>query len=1051
MRRAPLLALAIMAFASRASALDGKRLPTQHMHDAWNEAGGLPQNSVKGIAQTPDGFLWIATEEGLVRFDGVRFRVFDRTTAKGRTSNVVGQLGTDARGALVLLGGKDGVCTFDASTATFHCAPLPNDAEAFALRRVGDEVWVTSSRGVFARRDDTFVGVAEVPANLSVRDVWREPDGTIGVVEKDRGVILFSGGKSETMNLGDLRADDVNGARHLRDGSRWLATKRGAFTLEGGHVVRARGTPDRNVLFVADDAAGNVYLSAFNDGLYVRRGDGFARIPLSESQPSERLDAIFEDDVENLWVGSRLSGLHRLRDGPIVPWGAAEGVTHGFVSAVFASKSGTVLVGTGGGGVFLIDGDRVVHVGEREGLGTPEIDSFSEGHDGSILVGTRHGLSRITSFDPPKATRVAEIGDVVVTGAYEDADDFFVGTSRGLVAPRSGKTFTRADGLPAEWIVAMLRTRDRALWIATVAGLARLANGRAEMMFAKELRASVVATLTERADGSLLVGTSDAGLFLVRGDHIARLHRGEGLFDDTVHATVEGPDGRLWMSCNKGVYAISIEAMDAFFAGRTKAVTSQVFGRADGMRSRECNGGVPAGSRDANGRIWFPTMLGAVAVDPRAVKAPPPPRAPVIETARFNGASVPAATSIELPPEGRSFDVTFTAPALIDPEKTRFEVRLTGAREDWHLTTGRGASFAALGPGSYVFEVRAKNEADVASTPASLVVNVPPRLVETTTFRVLVVASALAVVVLFARLRVRAIERERVTLARLVNERTKELATRNDELGSALADLKRAETDLVRAERMASVATLVRGIAHELNNPLSFVAGNVGPLRRYADFLTRAVREVASSGTKLEELRLGKNKDLAFVERDLGKLLDDVEEGAKRARLIVGDLQSLTDGPSRSIEPVDLAKVIAQSVRLLEPSKPETVAIEVDANDGEPILARAGEMEQAVVNLVDNAIRAVGDRGTIRVTLRVEDDVRIVVVSDDGRGMSESVRARATEPFFTTRAAGEGSGLGLAIVATIAEHHDGAVDISSRPGEGTTVTLRVRSAKPIEG
>jgi signal transduction histidine kinase len=319
--------------------------------------------------------------------------------------------------------------------------------------------------------------------------------------------------------------------------------------------------------------------------------------------------------------------------------------------------------------------------------------------------------------------------------------------------------------------------------------------------------------------------------------------------------------------------------------------------------------------------------------------------------------------------------------------------------------------------------------------------------VETTTFKALVAAGALALVVMFALVRVRAVERERRTLARLVDERTRELATRNDELGSALAGLKRAETDLVRAERMASVATLVRGIAHELNNPLSFVAGNIGPLRRYADFLSRAVREVAEQGKKVDELRLGKNKDLAFVERDLGKLLDDVEDGAKRARLIVGDLQSLTGGPSRAIEPVDLAKVITQSVRLLAASKPDAVTIAVDAEPTAPLLARAGEMEQAVVNLVDNAIRAVGERGAITITLRADADARVIVVGDDGPGMTESVRARATEPFFTTRAAGEGSGLGLAIVATIAEHHDGSVEITSVPGKGTTVTLTVRPAK----
>ena len=716
--------------------------------------------------------------------------MFDRSVATGRTSNIVVALTTDAAGALVVLGGKDGVCSFDLKAPAFTCAPLPDHAEAFGLRRVGDETWIHSSSGVFVRsRDGQIERLNVLPADLPVRDVWREPDGTVGFVSRLRGIVLVAGGRAEShdvvdpvspgdarlrriVDLGGLAPDDVNGVTRAKDGTRWVATKRGAYTITNAGLARAAGSPDRNILFVAEDAAGNVYLSAFNDGLYVRRGDTFARIPLSESQPAERLDTLFEDADGNMWVGSRLSGLHRLRDGPFVPWGAPEGVTHGFVSAVLSKQDGTVLVGTGGGGVFIVRGDRVVHVGEKEGLATPEIDSLAEGRGGTVLVGTRHGLFRITSFEPPRAVRLLEAADVLVSGVYEDDRDLFVGTAKGLVAPKRNKTFTRADGLPEEWVGTIARTRDGTAWISTAGGLVRLRGERLERPFEKDLGATIVSSMKERADGSVLLGTSDAGLFLVRNDRVQRLHRGDGLYDDTVHAAIEGGDGRLWMSCNKGVYAVPMVAIDAFFAGRAPKVTSQAFGRADGMRSRECNGGVPAASRDPTGRIWFPTMLGAVAVDPKSFKPPLAPRAPVVETVRVKGAPVTLdAGGLELPPDGRAFDVTFTAPALVDPDKVQLEVRLTGAQADWHATTARAASFAALGPGAYVFEVRALNEAGVPSTPTSFVVRVPPRLVETTTFKALVALGVLALVVLFALLRVRSMERERRTLARLVDER----------------------------------------------------------------------------------------------------------------------------------------------------------------------------------------------------------------------------------------------------------------------------------------
>jgi signal transduction histidine kinase len=398
----------------------------------------------------------------------------------------------------------------------------------------------------------------------------------------------------------------------------------------------------------------------------------------------------------------------------------------------------------------------------------------------------------------------------------------------------------------------------------------------------------------------------------------------------------------------------------------------------------------------------------------------------------------------------------FTSPRL-DGGATTFEVRIAGAADAaWHATSGRSASFASFAPGTYTLEIRARDAAGRTADVARVVVDVPPRFVETTAFRVLAAAIAASLVLAFGLLRLRAVERARRTLARTVDERTRELASRNAdleartrELDAALADLKRAETDLVRAERMASVATLVRGIAHELNNPLGFVAGNVAPLRRYAEFLVRAVHDVASGGARLEEVRLSPRKDLAFVERDLDKLLADMEEGARRAKLIVADLQSLTSplgAAGRTIERVDVARVVAQSVRLLAPSKPAGVTVTVDAPPCEPICARAGEIEQAVVVLVDNALRAVGAAGTIGVRLSAIGAARIIEVEDDGPGMTEEVRRRAVEPFFTTRPAGEGSGLGLAIAAGVAEHHRGALEIDSAPGRGTRVRLTVRDA-----
>lgn len=277
---------------------------------------------------------------------------------------------------------------------------------------------------------------------------------------------------------------------------------------------------------------------------------------------------------------------------------------------------------------------------------------------------------------------------------------------------------------------------------------------------------------------------------------------------------------------------------------------------------------------------------------------------------------------------------------------------------------------------------------------------------------------------------------------------SEQLRLKSTELERALGALRSAQADLVRAERMASVATLVKGIAHELNNPIGYIAGNMAPLRRYCDFLVRVATDLSDgrprSPGELEQLtRLAPEKDLKFVATDLARLTGDVGEGARRAKLIIGDLQSLTAASQRGVEQVDLGRAIGQTLALLQPRKGPGVSIVTDLSPVPLLTARAGQLEQVLVNLVDNALRAVGDQGTIRVGLTADGERVRLSVADDGPGMTPEVRRQALEPFFTTRAPGEGSGLGLAIVAAIVRGHRGTLTLKSQPGHGTEVVAEL--------
>ena len=275
-----------------------------------------------------------------------------------------------------------------------------------------------------------------------------------------------------------------------------------------------------------------------------------------------------------------------------------------------------------------------------------------------------------------------------------------------------------------------------------------------------------------------------------------------------------------------------------------------------------------------------------------------------------------------------------------------------------------------------------------------------------------------------------------------------ELRARSAQLASTLEALQTAQADLVRSERMASVAVLVKGIAHELNNPINYIAGNIAPLRRYCDFLTRAATALTDGQPRTEAdllrlTHLTQNKDLAFVADDLSRLTADIGEGARRAHLIISDLQSLTTAAQRGVEEVNLHRVVRQTIALLDPSVPPGVKLEAELTRVPTLPALAGQLEQVLVNLTDNALRAVGEKGTVRISVGEVERHAVIRVCDDGPGMTEEVKRQAFEPFFTTRAAGEGSGLGLAIVASIVRAHHGTVTLKSDAGAGTEVELRL--------
>lgn len=282
----------------------------------------------------------------------------------------------------------------------------------------------------------------------------------------------------------------------------------------------------------------------------------------------------------------------------------------------------------------------------------------------------------------------------------------------------------------------------------------------------------------------------------------------------------------------------------------------------------------------------------------------------------------------------------------------------------------------------------------------------------------------------------------------------------HQQLGEAYERLKQTEAQLVHAEKMRSLGVLMAGIAHELNNPISFVAANIEHLRSFTDRLRQALHLYANASlpTAVQAQAAAVHRELRLdqVLADLPGVLDDCEEGARRTKQIVSELRSFSRSDERDgWRPSDLHRGITSTLRLLAPQLKERISVHHDFGDLPEVECLPGQMNQVFMNLLANAAAALGERGgNIWITTRPRRDGAppqvSVAIRDDGPGMTPELQGRIFEPFFTTRDVGQGTGLGLSVSYGIVQRHRGTLTVESAPGAGATFTITL-PVKQVHG
>jgi signal transduction histidine kinase/ligand-binding sensor domain-containing protein len=1039
------VALALLG-ADRLAALRTDRAITQYVRRAWTVERGLPHGTVRGLVQTRDGYLWLATYEGLVRFNGEELRIFDRTTSPEMLSIAIRMLALDGEGTL-WLGTNAGLMRYHGER--FETIALPGGPDIIGgMAMVSDgSVWVGTARGKIVRiagrrAEEMALGlpVSPVTALASAGDtVW---------IGTSIGLRRHRLGTKTAERIEGLSSDRI--ITLVADGadSLLVGTEIGLERIERDRIDRIDGLPPDQVTAVRRDRDGNVWIGTYSHGVFRLRDDRLASYGIDDGLLNPTVRAIFEDGEGNIWIGSN-GGLEQFRDGTFINWDKRHGLDDDYVRVIFEDRDGVRWVGSANG-LHRWNGSRWVK--EEGNRGPAGVLSIEQGRDGTRWLGTSNGLYRVSGGTMTLLTVADGLSNNGIRDVHQDRQgDVWVATDFSVSRIRRDGRIESFAGRPGigGYAVAVAESGDGRLWFAMGIGLVEF-DGRTFQVHSapKALPSNRLFGVEADADDdrTVWVITDGDGLIRFRDGKSSVISARHGLVTDKIVSLVDDRQGRLWFGTVRGVFWVPKRELNAIADGTSSRVVSRFFDENDGLGNRQCNGASnPAALRTRDGRIWFATAKGVsmLAGGPAAL---PPLRAPIVERVHINGKPVALHALAPVPAGARRIEFEFTGATFVTPERMHFRYRMEGYDSAWiDGGTKRVASYTNLPAGEYRFLLQSSRDG-VRWRGTALPFELQPHFYETRWFLVLSILAAAALLLAVHNMRLH-FSRERARqLQALVEDRTRQISEEKERTERALRDAEAArieaeaarreaerheklvEDALQQAESASHAKTIfLANTSHELRTPLNAIIGFSELLientsDRIEPRHVRFLQNILSSG----EYLLGHINNIL----DLSK----IEAGRSDLQPEMFILEHL----------VNEISAVMKGVATLR-----QIAIDVDIpRDMPTIEADPTHVKQILYNLISNAVKFSPDRSTVTVRARylpLDDgplgSIEICVI-DQGMGIDPKDHELIFQEFRQAHGAkGErpqGTGLGLALVKRFVEMHNGTIRLQSEPGLGST-------------
>lgn len=865
------LALAL-CLPSSAAGLDPQRPLTQALLRIWQAQQGLPRAAIQSICQTHEGYLWLGTQEGLYRFDGVRFVTIEGSGFPVLRRTSICALCEDQQHRLWIATDNLGLyCWQNGELREFDATKqLPSShVNCLLLDRAGD-LWIGTDQGLARWRQKTLTvyGAKQGQTNSSVRALGTDADGRVLIGVNGGQLLRCDGSTINPLKLTSLPEGSEINAVHAGGDSLWIGTTHGLIRQTGSDerlFTTADGLGDDLIYSVVPGSSGTICVGTKN-GFCRLQGERVERFQTRDGLSQSTACALCEDHEGSLWVGTK-HGLNQLVDRrTLLPFTVSEGLPSNETGPILQDSAGRVWVGTLDAGLAQFAGRQFSTVATRDdGLPSNKILALADGKSDGLWIGTDAGLCRWQEGQIAARYSVAEglPSQVIQALTIDRRGTLWIGTARGLASLRDGQIVAlAAESQPNESVKAIACSQSQVFVSYEDAGLFEILGSQLQKVHDTHGQLDVSACYGD-PHGPLWMALRGRGLGQYVGGKLSVFGVKDGLFDDDIFGIASDDKGQLWMGCSRGIFSVPLADLDKLAAGKISRLSSTPFSPTDALRTIECRSGVqPAVWKMQDGCVWFSTIRGLIVIDPQRANRALPRPAVVIEEVRVNGVDVHPEAARSFPAGTKNLEFHYTALSLASPTRIAFQHKLDGYDTEWiPAGTRREAYYTNLSPGHYRFRVRATN-ADGAEEEAAQPVafTLAPFFYQTRWFIPTIIAALGAVSWAGYRLRIRQIK---MRLQAVMTERSRIARELHDTLiqgfSGVTMQLQALTTRMPPTPELETLREIITDAGNSLREARQTVAGlraGPGTAVDLAAAIAQTARQLTDSSDVQVRLRL---------------------------------------------------------------------------------------------------------------------------------------------------------------------------------------------------